>query len=690
MSDQEKSKGQLIAEPGDARSRILELEAAARRPSKAGGAEAAPGAVQPSPGGASSADDSTSEARERGHAEQYINSLPGLFYVFDDERFVRWNSEWTRVTGYSDEELAARYGTDFFEGADRALIGERMASVFVEGSAVAEAELVTKDGRRLPYFFTGMRREIDGKPHLVGLGIDISERRQVEDALRQSEAQKGAILDGISSNIAFVNRDLEVQWVNKAAADSVGKTQGEMIGETCHRQWANSDLSCEGCPTVRAFETKQRERATIVTPDGRVWDEIGEPVFDEQGEVLGVVEIATDVTEQRRSDDAKAALEEQLHESRKMEAIGRLAGGVAHDFNNMLCAIAGNVAMVMDELAPQDPLYASLVEIDEAADRAANLTGQLLAFSRKQVREPRVINLAHVIDKLHAMLVRLIGEDVHLRSVSQERLGMIRADLGQIEQVVLNLVLNARDAMPDGGELLIETADVAVDDAWVATRANMAPGAYVMLRVSDTGCGMSAEVQEKIFEPFFTTKELGRGTGLGLATVFGIVEQNGGRIEIASEPGRGSSFEVYFQAVVGETEARPRTDALTTAGGTEVVLVVEDEQALLRLAERFLTRRGYEVLVAASGHDALRVARQHEGPIDLLFTDVVMPHMNGRELATKLIEQRPKLEVLYTSGYTQDVIAHRGVLDAGLNFLDKPYSLKTLAARVRDLLDGRS
>jgi len=364
---------------------------------------------------------------------------------------------------------------------------------------------------------------------------------------------------------------------------------------------------------------------------------------------------------------------------------------VAHDFNNILCIIKGNAQLGLSDLSSGDPLCKSLEMITTAAERAADLTKQLLAFSRKQIVAPQVIDLSLLIESLHPMLLRLLGEDIILRTVPRKRLGSIRVDPGQVEQIVLNLTINARDAMPEGGELVIETADVVLDDDYCKKHALAEPGTYIMLAVSDTGCGMSAEIREKIFEPFFTTKPVGQGTGLGLATVFGIVKQSGGRVEVCSEPGKGSSFKVYFPRVAGEgvTPLRSQVTGMPEPSrGQETVLVAEDDAMVRTMAVRILKRLGYEVLAAGSGSEALALAERHPGPIDLLFTDVVMPHMNGRELAARLVETRPHIKVLYTSGHTNIVIDHPVVPEAGVQSIAKPYSFLTLGARVREVLDG--
>ncbi len=388
------------------------------------------------------------------------------------------------------------------------------------------------------------------------------------------------------------------------------------------------------------------------------------------------------------AEEEKAKLEEQYRHSQKMEAVGRLAGGVAHDFNNILCAITGNAGLALDSISKGDPLRELVEDISAAADRASGLTRQLLAFSRKQVIAPRVVDLRDLVYKTHSMLKRLIGEDIDLQFIAPEDLGRVKIDPTQVEQVLLNLAVNARDAMPEGGKLVIELAEVVLGEDYCTTHAGTIPGHYVMLAVSDTGRGMSVEVRDKIFEPFFTTKELGQGSGFGLATVFGIVKQNHGRIEVYSEKGQGTSFKIYFPSITQKAQDLEELDVSEFVGGDETVLVVEDEDMVRKLAEKLLKRLGYEVLCAKSAADAVILSDTYDGTIHLLLTDVIMPGMNGRELATKLELARPQMKVLYTSGYTHNVIAHHGVLDEGVAFLSKPYSLETIASGVREVLDS--
>jgi len=386
---------------------------------------------------------------------------------------------------------------------------------------------------------------------------------------------------------------------------------------------------------------------------------------------------------------ARRRLEEQLQQSQKMEAIGRLAGGVAHDFNNLLTIINGYSQLILDRLSSEDPVRGHVNQIKEAGDRAAALTRQLLAFSRKQVLSPQLLDLTEVVTGIDKMLRRLIGEDIELVTVNTSGLWLVKTDPGQIDQVIMNLVVNARDAMPQGGRLTIETTNLNMDDSFPGRHPAIVPGRYVMLAVSDTGTGMSEEVKSRIFEPFYTTKKHGKGTGLGLSTVYGIVKQSGGYIWAYSEPGKGTTFKVYLPVAegalkeVGRTEEHPHP-----TGGSETVLLVEDNESVRTFVQSVLESKGFKLLQANGSEDALRIIENHDGPIHLLLTDVVMPRMSGPELATRLAPLHPEAKVLYMSGYTDNAIVHHGVLDPGTHFLQKPFVPETLILKIREVLDA--
>ncbi len=627
-----------------------------------------------------------SEARFRELAEMLpevvIETTPDLTLTYANRRAFA-------LFGYSPEDLA-----DGLTSLDLLVPEEHeRAKTNLTGPLSGDREGATewlarrKDGSTFPILFH-MSPITEGGDVVGqrGVIVDITERKLVEEALRESEQRLQGVFDSTADYLMLLDRDHRVLLINRVEP---GLTREAVIGTPLYELSGPEQGVQIKHHLDRVVQRNERQQydTTYVRPDGTTahFSSVAAPILL-SGQVAGSVISAREVTDRIELENEKARLEERYRHSQKMEAIGRLAGGVAHDFNNVLCVVTGHAALVLEDLAAGDPLRESIEEIEKAANRAADLTMQLLAFSRKQIIEPKVIDLGHVIRRMHTMLVRLIGEDIILRSMPQKGIGMVRADPGQIGQIVLNLVINARDAMPDGGELLVETTAVTLDEDYCATHTNATPGAFVMLAVSDTGSGMSAEIREKIFEPFFTTKELGQGTGLGLATVFGIVEQNNGGIEVYSEPGIGTTFKVYLPCV-DAVEAFYPSATPTPVGGNETVLVVEDDGMVRSLAIRLLKRAGYRVLAAGSATDALLTAQQHEGPIELLLTDVVMPIMNGRDLAVRLTQLRPLIKVLFTSGYTQSVIAHHGVLDEGVQFVAKPYSFDTLSRRVREVLD---
>jgi two-component system, cell cycle sensor histidine kinase and response regulator CckA len=408
--------------------------------------------------------------------------------------------------------------------------------------------------------------------------------------------------------------------------------------------------------------------------------------------ILKIIAAAIGVEEERRRSEKEVlALQEQLRQSQKMEAIGHLAGGIAHDFNNILTVINGRCEMALLKRVEGDPLWAGIEEIKKASERATSLTRQLLAFSRRQILELKVLDLNSILLDLNKMLRRVIGEDIELVHLLAKDLGKVKSDPGQIEQVILNLAVNARDAMPNGGRLILETSNVELDEGYARDHVGVKPGPYVRLSVSDTGLGMTREVKERIFEPFFTTKEMGKGTGMGLSTVYGIVKQSGGNIWVYSEVGRGTVFKIYLPQV-DELADRldERAEEEEAPRGKETILLVEDDGEVRRLTASFLTEQGYKVLEASDESDAFPVCRGYNGPIKLMLTDVVMPGMNGRELARHLLSLRPEMKVLYMSGYTDDAIVHHGVLERGLEFLQKPFTLIGLAKKVREVLDKDS
>jgi two-component system cell cycle sensor histidine kinase/response regulator CckA len=486
-----------------------------------------------------------------------------------------------------------------------------------------------------------------------------------EEARRLFELALAAAPDGT----LVTAPDERIVYSNAAAAALFGLNEKGLLG----KRWT----SLLSAPTDGNDALRRALR-----PDGTERPvECKLATLQPNGEALSIV-VLRDVSERQR-------YEERLRATQRMEAIGKLAGGIAHDFNNVLSAIIGNAEFAKHSLPADSPAIEDLDELRVSADRAAALTRQLLAFSRRQVIEPIRVDVNELSRQTERMLARLLGEDIEIEQVLAKGLWAVEIDPSQLEQVLLNLAVNARDAMPKGGQLTIETQNVTLDDDYAREHPEVDAGDYVLLAVSDTGTGMSEEVRVRVFEPFFTTKPVGQGTGLGLATVYGIVKQAGGHIWVYSEPGKGTTFKIYLPRVDGDAQSLPgRRPSQRPVGGTERVLVVEDEAPVRRLLVRTLNGAGYTVIEAANGADALLKLSSADGQLDLLVTDVVMPQMGGRELAKKVLEKHPDLPVLYLSGYTENAIVHHGVLDAGLVFLQKPFTPEELLRRVRDVLDA--
>ena len=548
-----------------------------------------------------------------------------------------------------------------------------------------EITALHRDGREFPVELT-VTPIRQGDHWLFGAFVrDLTEAKHAEQALRRSEASYRGLVEHAAYGIYRATADGKFLMVNPALFAMLGFPSADDLLQMD----ASRDVYVDPAARARIFARCEQFGSAIEEVAWRRRDGSvitvrlnGRPVRAPDGTIECFEFIVDDVTEQR-------ALEERLRQTQKMEAVGRLAGGIAHDFNNLLTAILGSVDFLRRALGPEHPEHAETEEIQKAAVRAADLTRQLLAFSRQQVLAPKVLDVDALVTNLEKMLRRLIGEDVELRFVAKASRAAVLADPGQLEQVIVNLVVNARDAMPRGGKLTIETATVDLDAGYAWEHGTVEPGPYVMLAVTDTGVGIDRAAQARLFEPFFTTKEFGKGTGLGLATVYGIVKQSGGYIWVYSEPGQGATFKVYLPRVepAGEPVAAPQPPA-RALGGTETILLAEDEAAVRTLARRILEKHGYKLLLAATGRDGVQVAEQHAAPIDLLVTDVVMPEMGGRELAQRLTARQPGLKVLYLSGYTDDAIVHHGVLDAGVAFLQKPFKPDDLVRKIRAVLDG--
>jgi len=556
-----------------------------------------------------------------------------------------------------------------------------------------DAVRTTKSGKRIVIHASlAPVHDLQGKViGTMALVADVTERKRSEEELRKNRALLSSILEGTSDRIFATDRDGKFLLVNPAVVRVTGKPIEEILGKRVAEIFP-PDVAA---PIVeidrRVAETKRSETVEEndpASPGERTLLTTKGPLLDEQGNVIGTFGISRDITDRKKAEEERLRLEQQLIQAQKMESVGRLAGGVAHDFNNHLTVINGYCDLLLARLGPHDPMREQITQVRKAGEQAANLTRKLLAFSRKQILDPRPLNLNDIVTETRDMLKPMIGEDIELRTFLDPNLDFVHADPNQMNQILMNLVVNARDAMPDGGTITIETSNVELDESYAARHSgNVTPGCYIQLVVSDTGAGMDQETQSKIFEPFFTTKAEGSGTGLGLATVYGVIKQSGGWIWVYSEPGKGTTFRIYLPKISAPAVQQAAPAKPQELGGSETILVVEDQDAVRKFTVAALQGYGYQVLQASCGADAVTLCREYREPIHLMVTDVVMPGMDGRELSRQAAPLRPKMKVLYMSGYTANVIARQGVLDPGTAYISKPFIPSTLAAKVREVLE---
>jgi PAS domain S-box-containing protein len=514
---------------------------------------------------------------------------------------------------------------------------------------------------------------------------------RAEEALRESEERFRRIYDDSPIGYHELDANGRMVRVNRTELEMLGYPAEEMLGEPVWKFVLEEETTrhvimakIEGDVSFHeTFERTYRRKDGTTLP-ALVKDRL---LRDQEGRIIGIHSTVEDLTERRRSEETLKKSDSQLRQWQRLEAIGRLAGGIAHDFNNLLMTIKGCGEILLQELDPNDPRREEVEQIQKAAERAAELTRQLLAFGRKQVLQPQVVDLNEIVSNMNKILQRVIGEDIQLHTLLGPRLHPVKVDPAQIEQVIMNLAVNARDAMPRGGNLTIETASVFLDEDFARQHASVKPGPYVMMAVTDTGCGMNKETQSHLFEPFYTTKEKGKGTGLGLSTVYGIVKQSEGNIWAFSEFGQGTTFKIYLPAVPPSAPEPSKSPELrrVAAMETETILLVEDEKALRSMMRNTFQKKGYTVLEAEHGQEALKICADYSGPIHLMVTDMVMPFLGGKELAEKLGPQRPEMKILYMSGYP----GQREALDSGTEFLQKPFTLNTLEAKVREILDAQ-
>lgn len=632
------------------------------------------------------------ESNERLKRVLEVETVGVMFWDLTTGCLVDANDTFLRFMGYTRSDVEARSLT-WQRLTPPEYIDLSLAEVrkFMETGRVGpyEKEYLHKDGTRQWLVFAGSSL---GNNMAVEFCVDISDRKRTEAALRESEARFRSLIEGAPEGV-YIQCDDIYQYVNKAMVALAGATRAEdLLGtpsmdriapefhEIVRQRNRLQSETGQASPLteveyVRLDGTRVRVEAMAVLVDFR--DQKGHMVF------------MRDITERRKAEMERASLEAQLRQAQKMESVGRLAGGVAHDFNNLLMGIMGHAELCRDAIKQGDPACVHLDAIIDAAQRSAGITRQLLAFARKQTVAPVVLDINDHVSGTLKLLRQLIGENIELAWLPVARRSTVMMDPSQIDQILANLAVNARDAIDGVGKVTFETRDAVLDAAFCAEHKGAVPGAYVMLAVSDTGCGMDSVTLEHIFEPFFTTKDVGKGTGLGLATVYGIVKQNNGYIDVESVREKGTTFRIYFPRYTGGLASSGATSSIERPKGKETILLVEDDGLIRMTMRAFLETLGYTVLLAERPTEALRLAEEHAGVIALLLTDVVMPELSGRELANRLIAQRPALRCLFMSGYTADVIVHSGVLDEGVHFIAKPFNRDQLAHKVREVLDAK-
>jgi two-component system, cell cycle sensor histidine kinase and response regulator CckA len=639
------------------------------------------------------------EADLRKREERYRNILDSMeeayFEVDLTGKLTFFNTTAVKRLGYTNEEVMGMSFRQFVDKVNGKKVFVAFQHVFNTGETINgfDWEVINKYGEKIAVESSViLLRDAWGNPAgFRGVVRDITERKKAEEALSLSEERYRSMLDTMEEGYAEVDLKGTLTFANNACCSLMGYTHDEMIGMNYRTYSSPETVRFMYEIFHRIYETGEPEFLVdhdIIVKGGSVRAHQANVALmrDHSGQPIGFRMLFRDVTDRRKTEDEKAKLKSQLVQAQKMESIGRLAGGVAHDFNNMLGVILGYTELIKLRLPVEDPLLQDIVQIERAAGRSRDITAQLLAFSRKQIIEPKLMDLNDLITSDQNTFARLIGEDVDLRFFPGDHLWKIKADPSQIEQILVNLAVNARDAMPNGGKLTIETANIHLNESYCRDHLGFTPGYYVLLGVSDDGAGMDRETLKYIFEPFFTTKEVGKGTGLGLAMVYGIVKQNNGFINVYSEPGQGTTFKIYLQRSMDGEEILEQDNETQLVSGSGKVLLVEDDDMVRKMTTDMLETIGYTVLTTGNPLEALALCENSDTPIDLVITDVVMPGMSGRELRESIKAILPDMKILFMSGYTANVIVHHGVLEHGVHFLQKPFSMSDLAQKVREAI----
>ncbi len=628
-----------------------------------------------------------------------VESTPEAIVVTDMQGKIEYvNQGLLALCGFEDDSSLVGESVFLFsnEEGERQLKKEVIPTIISEGKWRGEITVKRKDGSMFPTdMVCSLIPDEEGKPkYLLSQFLDITRRKNTEAKLHESEQQFRDMANLLPQVVYEIDIDGILTFVNKQAFRLFGYSQEEFekgipILHTLIRE--DRETAKKDIENVLQGRNVENSEYTALRKDGSTFPIlIYSSVILKDNKPVGLRGIIIDITDRKQAEEEKARIEDQYRQAQKMESVGRLAGGVAHDFNNMLGVIIGYTEMSLDKIDPTHPVYAALEEIRKAADRSADLTRQLLAFARRQTVSPIVLNLNDTVEGMLKMLHRLIGEDIDLAWLPCETLWPVKVDPAQIDQILANLCVNSRDAIAGVGKMTIETENVVLDDSFCQEHSGSVPGEYVLLTVIDDGCGMDKEILDDLFEPFFTTKEVGQGTGLGLATVYGIVKQNNGFIYVNSKPGEGSTFSIYLPRHVGKPAKRQKEDPVEPdKRGHETILLVEDEPSILKMITMMLESRGYIVLDAITPGAAINLAEEYNGEIHLLLTDVVMPKMNGRDLAENILLLCPDIKCLFMSGYSVNVIAHRHVLDEVVNFIQKPFSMQDLTIKVREALDSK-